>query len=338
MKRAFKILVVLLVSVLACEGLIRLTGLYKTQSEKGNGNFVNPFKPQHQGWQYHHGTNQTASMALPEFTFEHRYDSLGYRNDSSPDSAEVLAFGDSFTEGVGAPQDSTWPALLQIKTGKQVYNAGVMGSDPGYYLKAFRHKIKNTKARDIIVLLNYSDIYDVMTRGGMERFGIDGSVHYKKAPWFLPLYQHAHTFRAFLHLVLGYDFMFNSPTTREKNISKALQTIAEILVEMNQNCAERRIKFYTYIHPIPGEYYKRLESRTDFRRIDELSTLLNSKGVDCVNLRGDLERKLYSPELWRLVSWPLDGHFNRLGYDLIADVIANHGFPVNDDEIPVLIK
>lgn len=326
MKRAFKVLLVIIVSGLASEGMLRLTGLYNTQSEKGRGSFIDPYQPQHPGWQYHHTPNQILSSVLPEFVFEHRYDSLGYRNDATPDSAEILAFGDSFTEGVGAPQDSTWPALLEAKSGLRVYNAGVMGSDPAYYLMALKQRFTRLHPRAVLVLLNYSDVYDVMMRGGMERFDTDSSVHYKTAPWYMPLYRYSHCFRAFLHIVLQYDFMFNSPANREKNTDQALETIALILKEMNEHCTAHGISFKVFIHPIPGEYYKQLDSRTDFKKIDLLTDKLNQCGVSYMSLRDEMEARLPSAEDWKAVSWPLDGHFNRLGYETVADIMVNDSF------------
>jgi hypothetical protein len=77
-----------------------------------------------------------------EFKYEHRYNSLGLRNDEikTPKPANeyrILGLGDSFTEGIGAPQDSSWLPLLQNilqqKTSQykiNCINAGHAGSDP----------------------------------------------------------------------------------------------------------------------------------------------------------------------------------------------------------------
>ncbi len=128
--RIFSIFIAAILFLLICEIGIRLTGLYSTVSEKVGNGFISLFSVQHKGWFYTHRSNQTLKISNPEFSFNHKMDAFGFRNNESIDTSRysILAFGDSFTEGLGTSQDSTWPALLQNETGKQVYNAGIMGA------------------------------------------------------------------------------------------------------------------------------------------------------------------------------------------------------------------
>lgn len=62
------------------------------------------------------------------------HDRLGYRNKSVPDTAEIVAIGDSHTYGISARASESWPSALQGLTGKTVYNVSLGGYGPPEYL------------------------------------------------------------------------------------------------------------------------------------------------------------------------------------------------------------
>ena len=78
----------------------------------------------------------------PEFSFRHSYNSFGLRDVEFVPKADnsdylILALGDSFTEGIGTNQDSTWLKFLCNRLKYQYgnreiigYNGGSAGSDP----------------------------------------------------------------------------------------------------------------------------------------------------------------------------------------------------------------
>ncbi|MGH7900884.1 MAG: hypothetical protein ACRENZ_04030, partial [Thermodesulfobacteriota bacterium] len=55
------------------------------------------------------------------------HDRLGYRNKSVPDTAEIVAIGDSHTYGISARASESWPGALGRMTGKKVYNVSLGG-------------------------------------------------------------------------------------------------------------------------------------------------------------------------------------------------------------------
>ena len=62
------------------------------------------------------------------------HDALGFRNREVPEHASVVAIGDSFTYGVSAPRDGSWPHQLSGLLGGPVYNMGLGGFGPLQYL------------------------------------------------------------------------------------------------------------------------------------------------------------------------------------------------------------
>lgn len=306
---------------------IRYSGLYAQLSEKNGHSFLSLFEPTHHGQFQNYTPNDTLHINNTEFSYLHYIDKYGFRNSNSVDmldTIDVLALGDSFTEGLGAPQDSSWPVLLSNLYNKRVYNAGIMGSDPVYGLKLLQEQYIRMQPKIVIFAVNYSDLTDIIIRGGEERFLPDGGIKYKKEPWFMNIYRYSHLFRATLHLVFQYDYMFNPPNQREVKLNNALDVLTRTITDANKLCSTHGIKMQVFIHPIPQEYYKNLDSRLDFRKIDELQGLLSINNVDAINLRGQLEDTLKTSEQWKAVSWPIDGHFNSKGYQLMATLIGEN--------------
>ncbi|HID28739.1 MAG TPA: SGNH/GDSL hydrolase family protein, partial [Desulfobacterales bacterium] len=65
-------------------------------------------------------------------------DARGYRNLTSFEQYDIVTVGDSFTEGSRVSDDEPWPVLLGKKLNRNVYNLGISGGRPDYYLNVFR--------------------------------------------------------------------------------------------------------------------------------------------------------------------------------------------------------
>lgn len=65
-------------------------------------------------------------------------DANGFRNAAVPASCQVLALGDSFTEGSRIDDDGPWPLLLAKNTGLTTYNLGMSGYSPQHSLAALK--------------------------------------------------------------------------------------------------------------------------------------------------------------------------------------------------------
>jgi lysophospholipase L1-like esterase len=75
------------------------------------------------------------------------HDALGFRNREVPAQASVVAIGDSFTYGVSAPRDGSWPHQLAGLLGERVYNMGLGGYGPLQYVHLAQDVAKPLKPR-----------------------------------------------------------------------------------------------------------------------------------------------------------------------------------------------
>lgn len=79
------------------------------------------------------------------------HDSWGFRNKSVPDSAEIVAIGDSHTYGFSATASNSWPLLLQDLTENKVYSLSLGGYGPVEYFYLMKNKAIGLNPRMIIV-------------------------------------------------------------------------------------------------------------------------------------------------------------------------------------------
>ena len=81
------------------------------------------------------------------------HDDWGYRNADIPETAEILAIGDSMTYGIMAKSTESWPARLQELSGNSVYNAALGGYGPLQYLHILKTRAPELTPRKVIVML-----------------------------------------------------------------------------------------------------------------------------------------------------------------------------------------
>jgi hypothetical protein len=75
-----------------------------------------------------------APAGFPAQTVALTTDAYGLRNPERRARYDLVAVGDSFTEGSMVSDDQVWPALLGRETGCSVYNLGISGGTPRQYL------------------------------------------------------------------------------------------------------------------------------------------------------------------------------------------------------------
>ena len=88
------------------------------------------------------------------------FDKWGFRNREVPDTAEIVAIGDSHTYGNTATMHDSWPYVLGRLTGRTVYNMGMGGYGPNQYFHLLKTKALGLKPRTVICGLYMGDDFE----------------------------------------------------------------------------------------------------------------------------------------------------------------------------------
>jgi len=80
-------------------------------------------------------------------------DERGYRNAAKLDQCDVVALGDSFTEGSSVSDQHPWPVRLHERSGLSVYNLGMSGYDTFHTLEALREHGLGLKPRFVVCMI-----------------------------------------------------------------------------------------------------------------------------------------------------------------------------------------
>lgn len=177
------------------ELLLRITGTYAAYSEQnGRGRYYSNYPAHRHNWSrvFHSEKLSDEWLNLPpagskqeagsEFSYMHHYNRWRLRDrditwEKPANELRIFGLGDSFTEGIGTPDDSTWTRLLEssLQAADTVHrirtlNAGRSGADPCESLVILREVLLPMQPDVVVLALNSSDIMDFMMRGGTERF------------------------------------------------------------------------------------------------------------------------------------------------------------------------
>ena len=302
------------------EIIMRIDGNNLTYSEQGESSFFHifltdyesPFIPHEQGWLHIQGQNPF----IPR-KFRANNEGLYDMNRSLVKTKKhrVVILGDSFTQGIGSTHDSSYVKLLENDT-LEVMNAGMSGSDPAFELKLLQLRMFKYSPDVVVMSINNSDIYDFITRGGMERFLPDSTVQFRPAPWWEPLYGYSFIARSIARNVykLDWAFMTEQESKRAKEI--ALHQIEETIITANQECHARNVRFIANFHPIVSEiYHGRMEC-------EPVMSNLKSRGVETFNMLNYFSNQGIDSVNAINYYWQQDGHNNNRGYAVMADGLA----------------
>jgi hypothetical protein len=289
--------------------------------------YIAPFNSE--GSSFYHVWPENAQHFLKnsEFSFSRKTNSLGFPDkewsiDKEPGTIRILCLGDSFTEGDGADDDSSYVAFLRRKLSEEglmaeVMNAGTCGSDPVFNFKNLEDRLWVYKPDIIVQTISHDDIFsDIAVRGGMERFKEDGQLRYRKAPWWEPLYAVSHIFRAFVH-------SRGVPVNLLPDKYSRIETYESMLLDFFEQYANsarlHHAQLMVVLLPLKRETSSQ-EFGADFSRLS--SHFEQQEEVVWLDLLPCYrERILASGKAPSDFYWKIDGHHNSEGYQMMADCI-----------------
>jgi len=304
------------ISLIIAEILLRLIGNTSTYMERRVGFYESSYNLKNTSY-WINRNDEDISKTGEEFNFYRKCNAMGYSDkewnwEDMKNKTRVLALGDSFTEGDGTHADSTWVKFLERKikdTSFYFMNGGICGSDPVFELYKLQHIFLQFKPDIVVVCINYSDIQDIIFRGGYERFTPEG-VKFKRGPWWEPIYAMSHFSRLFFRLKFNKSLIAYNAYDREqeKSLSIIKTTIDSIKQFSDNNSIESVFVFDPQLHEV-------IFNINPFK-----SLIQNHPDKNIINLFEYYQQ----PEIKQSIEeyyWKQDGHHNPKGYKLMAEGI-----------------
>lgn len=287
--------------------------MYQSRSFGTSGRLLNGL--------YINRPNSERTEKKVEFQYNHRYNEMGLRDTVLSfyrNKKNILLLGDSYTEGVGAPADSSGPRAVEYhlkEMGKNydVINAGVSGSDIVYAYGLLDTLFKQTQPKIVLYNLHYSDIDDIMFKGGDERF-TNGA---RKAFW----WEYIYSFSCIYRIVSNRILHLNPDTTTKDDFNFALEEIKQKVVDFNEYCSKNKAIFVLIITPGPNELYNTyhfanaFNLETTIKELDSPVNYINTQQIltDEINRSNDVDKYYHR----------LDFHLTAYGYWLWGKIVAS---------------
>ena len=262
-----------------------------------------------------------------EFNFEYQLDEFGSNNCKScknqDSKLKILTMGDSFTFGIGAQSSKSWPnqldSILEINNREiGVCNVGFSATDPIYMLDIFRNKINEVyKPNLLLVSFNDSDIYDIIIRGGMNRYHGGGPLVEK--PSWLPWYASSMIFRLVKLNFNDIDpnLLIEKDKIDELNL-RAFDALFESMLQFKTQAYINNQKLVFIYNPNYQEYLY------DYRSLVDIINEARNMGMDVINIRDYFNYKGVNKENAMNYYWEKDFHNNALGYQLWAEGVYEY--------------
>lgn len=308
--------------LLFLEIIFLLTGYNSTSAEKRSKYYyASKYTPSGNDW--FHLWSFDHDLKTNEFSFHRtlnaeRLSDVDHAIKKKENVYRIIGIGDSFTEGDGADEDSTWLKFLErnlvkypLKKQIEYLNAGVCGCDPFFAYILLREKLLKYKPDLVVLSINCSDIEDVLIRGGMERFQKNGTLKYNQPQAYEPLFAMSRISRLF-YSAIGYNEVLIKPDKTNKNYCK--EKIIEAIEKFNELGLNNNFSFIVIFNPLKNDFFTKSMELSYV--MDDIRTLKNINSFDMLNYYMNVEK--IDTSSCSNYYWVNDGHHNAKGYAVFA--------------------
>lgn len=317
--------VALIISFCCVELILRKSGINATWAETSKHAYLSSYRYWESTLYHEWPSNSVINIHLPEYDLTRKTNSLGLCDTEHPvikDSNEfrIIGIGDSFTEGSGAHTDSTWLKFLErsIKTNRpaklRFMNAGLSGSDPFFEYVLLRDKLLKYKPNLVILAINFTDINDILVKGGMERFKPDGTLDHRRGPSWEWVYALSYTFRLIIHNVFQYNNDLMSPEVYKKEFLRSKDQLKQSLLLFDSLAKNNHFRLLIVLHPSLAEVNDK-----KYINLSDICNFATDNHIPCFDMLDYfLKKERITVKNSRDYYWVHDPHHNSRGYAAFA--------------------
>ncbi len=319
----------LIFSLFIAELALRALGVNKAYIESRNGKYVTAYVKLDKHPMLINEPHTNTFLIASEYRYPRHHNNYGFSDvdfvsQKKTDEIIVQTYGDSFTEGDGAPADSCYPAQLRQLINANannritIQNFGICGNDPGFYTKELKGVGQNFKPDILVLSYGSGDLNtDFLTRGGLERFKGDYWKGFDGPEWEW-MYAGSYLFRLFANSLFDVSWLnfFLSPQQKADRIKQLEPKWNETFLQIAEVARQNNIR--VLLLKKPERYEVDLNSYdNDFTFFETMAdTIPVFKRMDLLPYyRDSLHMKKENSVQYY---WPIDGHHNARGYSAMA--------------------
>jgi lysophospholipase L1-like esterase len=320
------IISILFLLFILIEVMLRVTMTYASYGELNNKNpsfdfYQNRKVEKLKLWKPYEGKEKRVRKV--EFTYTYPVNECGcidssFKNIKTGKKNRILCLGDSFTQGQGAPYDSSYPRLLEVELDKadvsaKVYNCGFPGAYPHSQFNLLKNLTENRilEVNSVIYGLHSSDFDDVKSI-------------LAPRPWFddvfgtgISLYGMSYVVRYIAHKVMKYDANLIKISEAEFYQKETEKELLKIMLDLSEYCSRKGIKLSLIYLPSIWE----VENNISDKVYQNLIHQLGEKNIVVYDLTNDVSEAIHTESVYTFY-YKIDMHPKPEGYQLFAELIA----------------